>query len=277
MHADDMWLASALEGFLVASFLQTVSLAVYSSLRGILYCFQKEQVDSKFLSKDYFVGVLEKIKEILALYEESRISLLAADTCIKIASIHAHLKSKSDTNTYLSKAWSFADGLASDEKIYASSRIAKLYRDIGFDRKFAFFTRILAQLTVKVTNPFLALACYKRILPYYKLEKTFKRDGDNRQLALGWPLIQKIIMKEVMDVSMITKDLEVITFFTTHFLRQLHHHIGASEQQEMMDKLKRMALQPLKEKTLFNLNSIIDNVNSSFTGLPVVRKVELLP
>ena len=234
-------------------------------------------MDPSIISKDYYLSCMEKIKEILHIYDNANVSLLAADTCIKLCQMASSLKLRGDAVQYLSKAWSYSEFLSADEKIYVCNHLCRICKDLGYDRKFAFFTRILAQLTVKTVNPFLALSCYKRILPFYKLDKTFKRDGLNKQVAIGWPLIQKVIMKEVMDISLFTKDLEVITFFTTHFLRQLHHYIGASEQQEMMEQLRKLNMQPLKEKTMFNLSSIIDNVNSSFTGLPVVRRVEILP
>jgi hypothetical protein len=91
--------------------------------------------------------------------------------------------------------------------MYAAALIASCYQEMGLKRKYAFYIRQLALFLHKhANNPHLSLAFFKKLLPVYYLDKSqFITGGYSLSSHKGWPLIQKVLCKEMLDAAESTK------------------------------------------------------------------------
>ncbi|RKP17193.1 hypothetical protein ROZALSC1DRAFT_30977, partial [Rozella allomycis CSF55] len=242
---------------------QNYSMAIDAAKLGLDYIWQASAIEG-ILSANYLVAwregdkehlrerledFPERYKDVIMLYERGVAHLLASEACLNLARVLVELNSKAEAASILSKAWSFEGKM-------------KMFK------RAAFFLRQLALLLWKNGEGVLALSFMKKSLPYFHLPIS----SDSIVLK-GWPMVQKIVCKEVLTISESTKSPDLIQFFTTLFLRKMNKYMSSSEQSLMFNSLKKLCLSNKKENNRKNSIKIL-NENVSLVD---VNKIQIIP
>jgi len=226
LNSESLWVALSLEGCSCTQYLIDI----------------KEQ-GTKLL---YSGELLEKYKEIISAYEKNGMTMLAIESCFKIANYLLKYQRKPTATDMLNEGLRISNikRLTDEDKLRLLASLAALFKKIGFSRKYSFFLGLLAAKSTEQGKGHLGLMLLTKSLKFYGIHsyESFVSDVPPRNLRLvDWPHIHVHSLNTMIKLSETTKDDNKLIFYSNYLLARMYKHLDKDTQLLLINKLTKAA------------------------------------
>eukprot|EP01114_Cavostelium_apophysatum_P012728 TRINITY_DN2914_c0_g1_i2.p1 TRINITY_DN2914_c0_g1~~TRINITY_DN2914_c0_g1_i2.p1 ORF type:complete len:1117 (-),score=390.23 TRINITY_DN2914_c0_g1_i2:29-3379(-) len=270
-YNDRIWLGGALEGY-IASILQENNE-------------QPFPVANPDAPND---EVIQKATEAIQNYTKKKFAPLIAECSFKLARYHIQANRKKEATVLLMDLYDLANDLPLGSKIEVCSMIALLFKEMGYNRKFAFFIRETAVLYHKAHNAGAAHNLLNMIAKHYQLadldesyaslsRRTKSYFGDmtpynpnvrrplKDKTQRDWGYVQKIMLQNLVRTSKGINDPHSLVRFSIFLLKLCSNLLSANAQLQYVAELQA-AVQNLPSNGF-------GQIEADLIGLPRLKKV----
>ncbi|EEC10824.1 NIK- and IKBKB-binding protein, putative [Ixodes scapularis] len=218
----------------------------------------------------------ERLREATAHYAKySHVVAVHTECNMKAARFLAAHERYMSASEFLQNAVSMNLPLTESEKVEWYASLARLYSEVGFQRKAAFYTRVAAVKCMAGPGPNPS-QCYQLLLKSldgYRLNLDPSRQSKN--CMNGWPRIQIQLLEDLIVTAKKMGNLQVAVRHTSYLLHAMLEYLSVAERQELCAQLESLASQcePVPGALALDCGTVLPPVH--LLQLPYVRCVPL--
>ncbi|XP_029835060.2 protein brunelleschi isoform X1 [Ixodes scapularis] len=216
----------------------------------------------------------ERLREATAHYAKySHVVAVHTECNMKAARFLAAHERYMSASEFLQNAVSMNLPLTESEKVEWYASLARLYSEVGFQRKAAFYTRVAAVKCMAGPGPNPS-QCYQLLLKSldgYRLNLDPSRQSKN--CMNGWPRIQIQLLEDLIVTAKKMGNLQVAVRHTSYLLHAMLEYLSVAERQELCAQLESLASQcePVPGALALDCGTVLPPVH--LLQLPYVRSL----
>lgn len=218
--------------------------------------------------------MIERLREATAHYAKySHVVAVHTECNMKAARFLAAHERYLSASEFIQNAVSMNLPLTETEKVEWYASLARLYSEVGFQRKAAFYTRVAAVkcMAGPCPNPSQCYQLLLKSLDGYRLNLDPSRQSKN--CMNGWPRIQIQLLEDLIVTAKKMGNHQVAVRHTSYLLHTMLEYLSVAERRELCVQLESLATQcePVPGALALDCGTVLPPVH--LLQLPYVRSL----